>query len=83
MKKILEGKIVSLKMNNTAVVEVTRKSPHPLYRKLMKKTKKFKADTAGLTLEVGQKVKIVSTKPISKQKFYKVEVNKWFNIEQC
>jgi small subunit ribosomal protein S17 len=76
MKKILEGKIVGLKMNKTAVVEVTRRRAHPLYGKLMKKTKKFKADTQGLSLEVGQKVKLIPTRPISKQKFYKVEVIK-------
>jgi small subunit ribosomal protein S17 len=72
MKKIFTGKIISLKMNRTAVVEVTRKKPHPLYKKLLKRTTKFKADTADLTLEVGQKVKIVETKPISKDKSFKV-----------
>lgn len=72
MKKTFTGKIISLKMNKTAVVEVTRKTPHPLYKKLLKRSSKFKADTAGLTLEIGQKVKIVETKPISKDKFFKV-----------
>lgn len=72
MKKTFTGKIISLKMNRTAVVEVTRKNPHPLYKKLLKRTTKFKADTADLTLEVGQKVKIVETKPISKDKSFKV-----------
>lgn len=77
MSKTLEGKIVALKMNKTAVVEVTIKSPHPLYKKLIKKTKKFKADTSDLNLEVGQKVKLIPTRPISKQKFYKIsEVKK-------
>ena len=84
MKKVLEGKIVSTKMDKTAIVEIVRKSPHPLYGKLLKKTKRFKADTAELTLEVGQRVKILSIKPISKSKFFKVtEVIKWFNIELC
>lgn len=72
MKKTFTGKIISLKMNRTAVVEITRKKPHPLYKKLLKRSSKFKADTADFTLEVGQRVKIVETKPISKDKSFKV-----------
>jgi small subunit ribosomal protein S17 len=70
--KTFEGKIVSLKMNKTAVVEIIRRTPHPLYKKLLKRSKKFKADTGDLTLVLGQKVKIAETKPISKGKFFKV-----------
>jgi small subunit ribosomal protein S17 len=70
--KTFEGKIVSLKMNKTAVVEIVRRTPHPLYKKLLRRSKKFKADTAGLELVLGQKVKIVETKPIAKGKFFKV-----------
>lgn len=73
MKKIFEGKIVGIKMNRTVIVEITRRSPHPLYGKLIKKTKRFMADSGNLTLEVGQKVKISQTRPISKNKFFKVE----------
>lgn len=72
MQKILNGKIVSLKSQDTAVVEVTRKVAHPLYKKLMKKTKKFKADSRGQTLSLGDRVKIVSIRPISKEKHFKV-----------
>lgn len=68
--KTFTGKIVSLKMNKTAVIEVTRKVPHPLYKKLFKRTSRFKADTKDLTLEVGQKVVIQETKPVSKNKFF-------------
>ncbi|HUD04493.1 MAG TPA: 30S ribosomal protein S17 [Patescibacteria group bacterium] len=70
--KIFEGKIVSLKMNKTAVVEIVRRTPHPLYKKLLRRSKKYKADTAGLELVLGQKVKIAETKPMSKGKFFKV-----------
>ena len=70
--KIFEGKVVSLKMQNTAVVEVLRKVPHPLYKKVLKRTKKHKADLNGLTLVLGDKVKIVEVKPISKDKHFKV-----------
>lgn len=72
MKRTFVGKITSLKMTNTAVVEITTRTPHPLYRKLLRRSKNFKADTNGLTLEVGQKVKIVETRPISKDKSFKV-----------
>lgn len=71
MKKF-EGTIVSLKTDNTAVVEVVRRTPHPLYKKLMKKSKKFKADYKDMELTLGQKVRIEETRPISKDKFFKV-----------
>ena len=70
MKKTFIGTVISLKMNKTAVVEVARKQPHPLYKKLLRRSSKLKADTGDLTLAVGQKVKISQTKPISKEKFF-------------
>jgi small subunit ribosomal protein S17 len=70
--KVFEGKIVSLKMNKTAVVEIVRRTPHPLYKKLLRRSKKYKVDTAGLELVLGQKVKIAETKPAAKGKFFKV-----------
>ena len=70
--KIFEGKIVSIKMNKTVVVEITRRTPHPLYKKLIRRSKNFKADSGDQTLIVGQRVKIAETKPISKGKFFKV-----------
>lgn len=70
--RIFEGKVVSLKMQNTAVVEVLRRVPHPLYKKMLKRNKKHKADTAGISLSLGDKVKIVEVRPISKDKHFKV-----------
>ena len=72
MKRSFEGKIVSAKMNRTVVVEITRRTAHPLYKKLLKRTSRIKADSGDLTLTVGQKVRITETKPISKEKFFKV-----------
>jgi len=66
------GKVISLKMQKTAVVLVERKTPHPFYRKLVKKTKKFKADNQLENLKAGDFVKIVSAKPISKEKTWKI-----------
>jgi small subunit ribosomal protein S17 len=72
MKRILMGTIVSTKMQKTAVVQVTDSMPHPLYKKLIKRDTKFSADIGEFTLKVGDKVKIVETKPVSKTKFFKI-----------
>ena len=73
MAKVLTGKVISVKMQNTAVVEVSRRVPHPLYKKLLKVGKHFNVDTAGKTVEVGAEVRIVETKPISKTKFFVIK----------
>ena len=72
MAKVLAGKVVGIKMNNTVVVEVVRRVPHPLYKKLVKKSKKFKVDSKDVEVAVGQDVKIVETRPISKDKHFKL-----------
>lgn len=72
MKKTLEGIIVSVKMAKTAVVKITRKFPHPLYKKLIKKDSNLNVDVGTFTLKVGDKVKITEVKPISKTKHFKV-----------
>lgn len=65
------GIVVSTKMQKTVVVKVQRKVKHRLYKKLMTKTRKFKAhDEIGS--QAGQKVKIIETKPISKGVNFKV-----------
>jgi len=70
--KIFEGKITSLKMQNTAVVEVERKSIHPVYKKILKRSKKYKVHTGELSLNIGDRVKIIETRPISKNKYFKI-----------
>lgn len=71
MQKTFEGTVVSLKMHNTAVVEIVRRVPHKLYKKLLKRSKKLKADINGLELKIGDKVRITEVKPISKTKHFK------------
>jgi small subunit ribosomal protein S17 len=73
MAKILTGKVISLKMQNTAVIAVSRRVPHPLYRKLLKKSKHFNVDTAGQDVAVGSEVRVVETKPISKTKYFAIK----------
>lgn len=65
------GVVVSAKMPKTVVVKVARRVKHPLYKKLVTKTKKFKAHD-GIGIQIGQKVKIVETKPIAKDVHFKV-----------
>ncbi len=71
--KIYTGKVVSIKMQGTVVVEVERKIIHPLYKKVLKRSSKYKVDPNSLELQVGDKVRIVETRPISKEKHFKVE----------
>ncbi|MEX2028699.1 MAG: 30S ribosomal protein S17 [Candidatus Curtissbacteria bacterium] len=65
------GTVVSAKMLKTVVVKVQRKVKHPLYKKQVTKTKKFKAhDEIGVI--VGQKVKILQVQPVSRDVHFKV-----------
>lgn len=69
--KTLVGKIVSNKMNKTVVVETERWVTHPMYRKRLRRTKRFHAhDETGA--KVGQTVKLIETRPISKTKHFRV-----------
>ena len=63
--------VISTKMKNTVVVEYTIVRSHPLYKKILRKTKRLKAHT-DKTLKVGDKVVVISSRPISKEKHYKV-----------
>lgn len=71
-RKTLTGTIVSDKMTNTVVVEITRHVSHPKYLKRIKVTKRIKADTDGKKLVPGDMVKIEETRPVSKDKHFKV-----------
>lgn len=70
--KIFEGIVISIGMERSAIVEVLRRTPHPLYKKLIKRSKKYKADTAGFEVSVGNQVRIVETRPVSKGKYFKI-----------
>jgi len=70
--KTITGTVASVKMKNTVVISVTRKVPHKRYGKLMKVTKRIKADTNGIQISEGDLVTIEQTRPISRDKFFKV-----------
>lgn len=72
MKKVFEGVVVSIKMQKTAVVNITRITPHPLYKKLIKRDRKIKADTGNLAVTNGDRVKIAETRPLSATKYFKI-----------
>lgn len=71
-KKVFQGTVVSDKMKDTVVVLVERYEKHPKFNKYVKKNKKFKAHDAGNQKKVGDKVEIVETKPISKDKHFMI-----------
>ena len=69
---ILNGVVVSDKMEKTVVVSVSRFIKHPLYGKYYKVSKKYKTHDEENKYKVGDNVKIVETKPISKDKHFEV-----------
>ena len=68
--KILSGTVVSNKMKDTVVVLVERYGEHPKYGKFVKRGKKFKAHDVRNTKAIGDKVQIVESRPISKDKHF-------------
>ena len=70
--KTLDGKVVKTAMQKTATIEVVRTTYHPLYHVRMTKSKKYKCDTANLTVSVGDTVRIGEVRPISKDKHFKI-----------
>lgn len=70
--KILSGVVVSNKMKDTIVVSVERFVKHPKYGKFINRRKKFKAHDLGNTKAMGEKVRIMESKPISKDKHFVV-----------
>ena len=71
-KKFLEGVVVSEKMDKTAVVAVDSLKTHPKYLKKYLSTMKYKAHDPENKCKIGDKVKIVEVKPMSKDKKWKI-----------
>jgi len=67
------GIVVSDKMDKTIVVKVVRLTRHPLYGKTLTRSKKFKVDDRENKARIGNKVKIVETRPLSKQKRWRLK----------
>jgi small subunit ribosomal protein S17 len=71
-RKVREGLVVSNKMAKTVVVAVETRAVHPLYKKAVRLTKKYKAHDENNACKPGDKVKIVETRPLSKEKRWRV-----------
>jgi small subunit ribosomal protein S17 len=71
-RKVRMGRVVSDKMNKTVVVAVEVMKPHPLYKKFVRHTKRHKVHDANDACKVGDTVKIVETRPLSKEKRWRV-----------
>ena len=72
MRKVRSGLVVSDKMDKTVVVAIEEYAKHPVYGKVIKRTKKYKAHDEENTCQTGDKVKIMETRPLSKEKRWRV-----------
>ena len=71
-KRILSGTVVSSNSNKTIVVQVTRRVKHKLYKKIISRSKKYHAHDENNIFKIGDNVKIIESKPISKLKSWVV-----------
>jgi small subunit ribosomal protein S17 len=71
-KRVLTGTVVSDKTDKTVVVSVERKVKHPLYGKIIRRSKKYHAHDEDNSFKAGEVVRIEETRPISKLKTWKV-----------
>ena len=72
MRKTAVGKVVSNKMEKTIVVAIEDSVKHPLYKKIIKRTIKFKAHDENNECSIGHKVRIMETRPLSKDKRWRL-----------
>lgn len=71
-RKVLRGVVVSNKMDKTGVVEITRKVPHPLYKKVVTKTTRFKFHDENNECSIGDTIEVMETRPLSKDKYFRL-----------
>jgi small subunit ribosomal protein S17 len=71
-RRILEGQVVSAKTEKTITVLVERRFMHPIYKKYVKKSKRYAAHDAANACQEGQRVRIIECAPISKTKRWTV-----------
>ena len=66
-RKVREGIVVSDKMTKTVIVQVLNVKPHPLYKKVVRTTRRYKAHDGDQLCGVGDRVRIAETRPLSKE----------------
>lgn len=72
LRKVMIGTVVSNKMDKTIVVSVERNVKHPIYGKIVKRTYKLKAHDEENKCQIGDKVKVMETRPLSKDKRWRL-----------
>lgn len=72
MRKTRIGKVVSDKMDKTIVVAIENSVKHPLYKKIVKRTYKLKAHDENNECSIGDRVKVMETRPLSKDKRWRL-----------
>ncbi|MGI5896024.1 MAG: 30S ribosomal protein S17 [Oscillospiraceae bacterium] len=72
LRKTRVGMVVSNKMDKTVVVSIVDNVKHPLYKKIIKRTVKLKAHDEGNACNIGDKVSVMETRPLSKDKRWRV-----------
>ena len=72
LRKSRVGRVTSDKMDKTVVIEIRERVKHPLYGKIVNRTKKFKAHDENNECGIGDTVRIVETRPLSKDKCWRV-----------
>jgi small subunit ribosomal protein S17 len=73
LRKTQEGVVVSDKMDKSVIVEVSRTVLHPLYQKYVRKRTRFMAHDESNALRIGDRVRIVESRPISRRKRWRVQ----------
>ena len=84
-RRVLQGIVVSDGMDKSVVVKVERKIKHPLYKKYIRRSKKYMAHDEDNNVKVGDRVSIRETRPLSKRKFWEIGLGKQYllMIEIC
>lgn len=72
LRKVRTGKVISNKMDKTIVVAVVDNVKHPLYNKIVKRTYKLKAHDEENTCKIGDRVRVMETRPLSKDKRWRL-----------
>jgi small subunit ribosomal protein S17 len=72
LRKVRIGKVVSDKMDKTIVVAIETSVKHPLYKKIVKRTYRLKAHDENNECRVGDKVKVMETRPLSRDKRWRL-----------
>jgi small subunit ribosomal protein S17 len=71
-RKVLQGAVISNKMDKTGVIAIARKVPHPLYKKVVTKTTKLKFHDEKNECDIGDTVEIMETRHFSKDKYFRL-----------